>query len=82
MEKNLLTTLEKAKYNIPCLIKKTENNSKLDIYKLYNVGITENAEITPLFSSIFNGTKAYLVKGSVIALRDNDAKEIIVHQCV
>ena len=80
MGTKLLTTLEKANYNIPCIIEEFVNENHLNIDKLYNIGITKNTKITPLFSSIFNGTRAYLVRGCVVALRNNDAKDIIVNQ--
>ena len=80
MDRNFLNTLEKVKCNTPCIVKKFQTDSKLNIDKLYNIGITENAEITPLFGSIFGGARAYFVKGSVVALRDTDAKNIFIYQ--
>lgn len=82
MKNNTFITLENAQYYKPCFIKGFTPCTKLKTNKLYDIGIIENSEITPLYSSIFKGTKAYLVKGSVIALRNSDTKEIIVSQSV
>ncbi len=81
MKSNVITTLEKVDYNTICCVKDFVPYTKLNLNNLCNIGITKNTQITPLFSSVFKGTKAYFVKGSVIALRNLDAKDIIVNIC-
>ena len=78
MKSNTITTLEKVNYDTVCYVKKLVSKSSLNINNLCNIGITEHAQITPLYGSVFKGTKAYLVKGSVIALRNSDANNIVV----
>lgn len=46
--------------------------------KLQDLGLTINTEIKMLYKSPFNDPCSYLVKNSVIALRNNDCKNIIV----
>lgn len=47
--------------------------------RIRSLGITEGAEITPLFRSPFKDPTAYLVKDCVIALRSSDCEKILVH---
>ena len=42
--------------------------------RIFDFGIMENSPVIPLFTSPF----AYLVKNAVVALRNNDCKDIIV----
>ena len=42
------------------------------------LGIMENSTVIPLFTSPFGDPSAYLVKNAVVALRNNDCKDIIV----
>ncbi len=51
--------------------KKTQN-------RIFDLGITENAIITPVFKSPFNDPTAYYVKNTLIALRKKDSKNILV----
>lgn len=44
--------------------------------RLYDLGLIEGTNIKLILVS--NGIKAYLVRNSLIAIRDNDAKDIIV----
>ncbi len=46
--------------------------------RIYDLGITENTEITPIYKSPFGDPTAYLVKNAIIALRKNDSKKIYV----
>ena len=43
-----------------------------------DLGIVRGTKIKYIFSSIFNNPKAYLIKGSTIAIRENDSKYIKV----
>ena len=57
----------------------------LDLYcssnikrRLFDLGIIKDYSITPIFKSPFNDPTAYLVKGTVIALRKEDSSKILV----
>ena len=39
--------------------------------RLIELGFTEDAEVTPILSSIFSGIRAYRIKNTTIALRDD-----------
>ena len=43
-----------------------------------DLGLIKNTLIKPLYKSPLNDPTAYLVRGSVIAIRNDDAKKIIV----
>lgn len=46
--------------------------------RFLDFGITENTCVTPLFRSTRGGLTAYAVRGSVIALRKEDARHILI----
>jgi ferrous iron transport protein A len=46
--------------------------------RIFDFGIMENSPVIPLFTSPFGDPSAYLVKNAVVALRNNDCKDIIV----
>lgn len=46
--------------------------------RLRDLGLIKNTLIKPLYKSPLNDPTAYLVRGSVIAIRNDDAKKIIV----
>ena len=46
--------------------------------RLLNLGIVKGSFIKPLYKAILKDPTAYLVKNSVIALREEDAKNITV----
>ena len=46
--------------------------------RLQDIGLTEGALSTCLFASPSGDPRAYLVRGAVIALREEDAKTIFV----
>lgn len=54
-----------------------ENNIK-NKQNLINLGITKNSKIKYLYKSPFNNPKAYLIKNVIIALREEDTKQIKV----
>ena len=43
---------------------------------LINLGITKNSKIKYLYKSPFNNPNAYLIKNVIIALREEDTKQI------
>lgn len=55
----------------------TRINSKSDMcIRLYDLGLVEGTNIKLIL--INNGIRAYLFRNSLIAIRDKDAKDIIV----
>ena len=55
----------------------TKINSRDDMrIRLYDLGLIEGTNIKLILVS--NGIKAYLIKNSLIAIRDKDSKDIIV----
>lgn len=50
------------------------------LQRIYDLGLIENTVIKAIYKSPFNDPTAYLVRGSVIAIRDNDAKKIFVRR--
>lgn len=46
--------------------------------RLLDLGIIENSIITPVFRSPFNDPTAFLIRGTIIALRNEDTKNILV----
>ncbi len=52
---------------------KTENKQNL-----INLGITKNTKIKCLYKSPFNDPTAYLVKNVILAIREEDAKQIMI----
>jgi ferrous iron transport protein A len=47
--------------------------------RLLDLGFVKNSTITPVFESPSGGLTAYEIRNTVIALRDEDAKKVIVH---
>ncbi len=48
--------------------------------RMLNLGVTEGAAVTPLFTSPFGDPTAYSVKGCVIALRRADCESVLVER--
>lgn len=46
--------------------------------RLLNLGIIPGSSIKPLYKAILKDPTAFLIKNSVIALREDDAKNILV----
>lgn len=56
-----------------------ELNSNKDVKRrLRDLGLIKNTIIKPIYKSPLNDPTAYLVRGSVIAIRNDDAKKIII----
>ena len=53
--------------------------NKADMKKrIMSIGLVEDTSVCPLYESTSGGLKAYEFRGSVFAIRDEDAKHIIV----
>ena len=50
------------------------------LQRIYDLGLIENTVIKALYKSPFNDPPAYLVRGTVIAIRNDDAKKIFVRR--
>ncbi len=46
--------------------------------RLLDLGLCENAKITPIFKSFSNDPTAYSIRGTTIAIREDDSKNIFV----
>ena len=56
-------------------------NTEPSMYRrLLDLGLTKGIKITCLMTSPFGDPKAYLIRGTVIGLRNKDAKNIIIFQ--
>lgn len=73
----MITSLNKLPLNCSGFIMdiKASNTIKR---RLLDLGVINGVCITPILKSPLNDPRAYLVKGSVIALRNGDSKNIIV----
>ncbi|MBR1802742.1 MAG: ferrous iron transport protein A [Clostridia bacterium] len=49
--------------------------------RLLDLGLVKNTEITPILRSPSGNPTAYEVRGSVIALREEDSKHIQIEKC-
>lgn len=73
----MLVKLSDLKAGSSALVKniKTDDDIKR---RLLDIGLIPNTKITSLYNSIFGNIKAYLIRESVIAIRENDAFNIEV----
>lgn len=70
-----MKTLNDIKLNDTVIIDSLNCTGKLH-RRFLDLGIIPGTKITPIFSSIFNDPIAYEVRGSVIAIRNEDARNI------
>lgn len=54
----------------------TSNN--LERRRMLDFGLIPGSQITAVYKSPFGNPTAYLIKGTVIALRNEDAKKILI----
>ncbi|MBP3283878.1 MAG: ferrous iron transport protein A [Clostridia bacterium] len=47
--------------------------------RMLDLGLIKNTPVQPLFQSPFGDPIAYLIRGTVIALRNEDAKKILIY---
>lgn len=76
MNKNILS-LDKIMLGNSAKIININGNIEIK-RRLLDLGIAPNSIIKPEFKSPFNDPVAYLIKGTTIALRNDDAKNIMV----
>lgn len=73
----IAVNLPDAPLGSACLVKDIGGSGVMK-RRLMDLGLVENTVICPLFESLSGGTRAYDLRGAVIALRSEDAKEIKV----
>ncbi|MBR2743821.1 MAG: ferrous iron transport protein A [Clostridia bacterium] len=72
-----MKTLYDATLNQTAIVKSIEYSCALR-RRFLDLGLISETEITPIFSSVLGDPRAYLVRGSVIAIRAEDAKKILI----
>lgn len=78
MKEYHLDTLDNVQLKKRCTVAYIDKNNNTNINRMYDLGIIKDTQIIPLHKSMFGDTVAYLIKGSVIALRKSDAQKIKV----
>ncbi|MBQ2971906.1 MAG: ferrous iron transport protein A [Ruminococcus sp.] len=78
MKNNDNTTLDCVDIDDICYVTYISEDLSENEKRMYDLGLTNGTLVKPIFKSIFGDTVAYLIKGSVIALRKSDAKKIHV----
>ena len=74
----MLDTLDNIKIND--VVRVININDKCNIKRrLMDIGVVPNTYIKLLYRSVFGDPKAYLVRNTVIAIRDMDSKYIEVY---
>lgn len=48
--------------------------------RLLDIGLSFNTRVRPLYNSVSGGIRAYEIRNSLIAIRDEDAKNILVRK--
>lgn len=46
--------------------------------RLLDLGVISGTRVTPIYRSMFNDPTAYLIRDSVLAIRENDAEKIVI----
>ena len=73
----MFTTLNNLKLNEKGIVKKISCDDRIT-RRLYDLGLLENTFICPIFASPFGDPRAYEFRGNIIAIRDDDAYNIVV----
>ncbi|MBQ3567126.1 MAG: ferrous iron transport protein A [Oscillospiraceae bacterium] len=77
MSENSTFTLNKLRQNKTGVVTELKNSGVIR-RRLQDLGIIEGTRIECIGKSPLGDPKAYLIKGTLIALRNNDAEKIIV----
>ncbi len=71
-------TLDMLSLDEECIV---ENIVESNLYqRLLDIGVTINSKIKCVLISPWNNPKAYLIRGAVIAIRNEDAKTIKIRK--
>ena len=73
----MIFSLDKSILDKECIIISINNNSKIK-ERLTDLGFIKGTNIQKVLTSPFGGISAYYLLGTLIALRNIDAKEIMV----
>lgn len=73
----MISTLDKVPIGRQVRVKKIDDGCLIK-RRLLDIGFIAKTEVKPIFESPFKDPHAYLVRGSVIAIRNRDARGIEV----
>ena len=74
----MFKTLNNLELNEKGIVKSISCNDRIT-RRLYDLGLLENTVICPIFSSPFGDPRAYEFRGNIIAIRNDDANNIVVN---
>ncbi len=80
MLKTVFIPLSETKINGPYKIFRMKIDDDMTLRRMLDLGIVRGAKIKALHKSPMGNLTAYFIKGAVIALRDSDAKNILVYR--
>lgn len=80
MLKTVFIPLSESKINRPYKIFRIKIDNNMTLRRMLDLGIVSGADIKAIHKSPTGNLTAYSIKGTVIALRDSDAKNILVYQ--
>ncbi len=69
-------TLWNAPFDVVCVVDAVQTTEKI---RLYDLGFYPKSEVIPLHQSSTGNTKLYLIKDTLIALRQADCEKIVVN---
>ena len=82
--KNMLKTvfipLNESKINKSYKIFRIKIGNNITLRRMLDLGIVSGSEIKAIHKSPMGNLTAYFIKGTVIAIRDSDAKNILVYK--
>ena len=76
-----MKSLDLIKKNEIGIIKEINDQCPLKL-RLLDIGFTSGSSITCIYTSLFDCLRAYKIKNTVVALRKNDARNIILEESV
>ncbi len=80
MLKTVFIPLSESKINRSYKIFRIKINNNMTLRRMLDLGIVSGTKIKAIHKSPMGNLTAYFIKGTVIALRDSDAKNILVYQ--
>ena len=76
---NNLYSLNNVDVGEKCIVREILLDGNIKI-RILDLGVIENTKVEVLYRSPFDNPTAYFVRGTVIALRNEDAEKIIVQK--
>ena len=73
----MLYTMDNIKVGESCIIEKVDGKDDIK-HRLLDIGLVNGLNVECALVSPFGDPKAYWIKGALIALRNDDAKNILV----